>query len=254
MPALTVHNAEIKTAAVEIRTLTISGKQVTLAVFRQLREEPLVAKDGTLNGVPWGTVNYHPVPKQCEDVRDHWHVVWQKGSELLRSTVTKSVRWSGESFWPGSGPDLLAAHVRAILSGAGSKFWGGKIPTLDSSYNRRASLITSERGIAVVCIDADDEVYSAIKADARTGSLVPIPGEGDGRVWWEEARLRVSQSAALRASRHLVDLAVADLPDKQLADLDREFDAEVDAELQRRRRHDQVRHAIADLPQLFIAV
>ena len=38
---LTTHNAEIKTATVEIRSLTVSGKQVTLAVFRQLREESL---------------------------------------------------------------------------------------------------------------------------------------------------------------------------------------------------------------------
>lgn len=40
---LTVHNATITTAAVEVKTLTISGKQVTLAVFRQLREEQLIA-------------------------------------------------------------------------------------------------------------------------------------------------------------------------------------------------------------------
>jgi hypothetical protein len=83
-----VHNAEIKTAAVEIKTLTISGKQVTLAVFRQIREERLIAEDGTLNGTPWGTVNYHP--GTCilpVGVRDHWHVVWQSGVELRKSTV-----------------------------------------------------------------------------------------------------------------------------------------------------------------------
>lgn len=56
---MTVHpmrilNAEIKTAVVEIKTLTVSSKQVTLAVFRQLMEEPLVNDDGTLNGTPWG--------------------------------------------------------------------------------------------------------------------------------------------------------------------------------------------------------
>jgi len=32
-PPLSVHNAEITTARVEVKTLTISGKQVTLAVF-----------------------------------------------------------------------------------------------------------------------------------------------------------------------------------------------------------------------------
>jgi hypothetical protein len=85
---LTVLNAEIKTAAVEIRTLTVGGKQVTLAVFRQLHEEKLVNRDGTLNGTPWGIVNYHP--DKCGDLADyapHIHVVWQRGTDLLRSTV-----------------------------------------------------------------------------------------------------------------------------------------------------------------------
>lgn len=82
---LTVHNAELKTAAVEIQTITISGKQVTLAVFRQLQEEVLLDDDGALNGVPWGTVNYHP--DKCADGPEHIHVVWQKGSELRRSRI-----------------------------------------------------------------------------------------------------------------------------------------------------------------------
>ena len=88
MSRLTVQNAQITTATVEVKTLTISGKQVTLAVFRQLREEPLIAEDGTLSGVPWGIVNYHP-DKLCAGIGEHWHVVWQLGQELLRSAVTK---------------------------------------------------------------------------------------------------------------------------------------------------------------------
>jgi hypothetical protein len=43
-----------------ISELTIKGKQVTLAVFRQLQQEPLLAADGSFVGLPWGTVNYHP--------------------------------------------------------------------------------------------------------------------------------------------------------------------------------------------------
>lgn len=82
---LTTETATITTAAIEIRTLTIGRKQVTLAVFRQLREEPLIAEDGTLNGVPWGTVNYHP--DKCGDAKEHLHVVWQHGDELRRSYV-----------------------------------------------------------------------------------------------------------------------------------------------------------------------
>lgn len=85
-PKLTVHNAEVRTATVEIKTLTVSGKQVTLAVFRQLMEVPLIAADGTFKGEPWGTVNYHP--DKCADSPGHVHVVWQEGTELRRSAVT----------------------------------------------------------------------------------------------------------------------------------------------------------------------
>jgi hypothetical protein len=81
---LTIQNAEIQTAAVEIKTLTVSGRQVTLAVFRQLREEPLIADDGALNGEPWGIVNYHP--DKCAG-SDHVHAVWQDEIDLLRSRV-----------------------------------------------------------------------------------------------------------------------------------------------------------------------
>ena len=35
---ITAREALVKTAAVDVKVLTISGKQVTLAVFRQLQE------------------------------------------------------------------------------------------------------------------------------------------------------------------------------------------------------------------------
>src|ERR687892_472382 len=83
---ITTHEATVKTVAVEIKTLTVSGKQVTLAVFRQLQEETLIDYlTAELRGVPWGTVNYHP--NRCDMDSDHLHIVWQKGDELRRSTV-----------------------------------------------------------------------------------------------------------------------------------------------------------------------
>lgn len=82
---LTTQNASITTVAVEVKALTISGKQVTLSVFRQLPEEPLLADDCTLNGLPWGVVNYHP--DKCADAADHRHVVWQRDDQLLRSAI-----------------------------------------------------------------------------------------------------------------------------------------------------------------------
>lgn len=79
---LTTHNAEIKTASVEIRSLTVTGKQVTLAVFRHLIEDELINLDGTLGGVPWGTVHYQ-INKNGPRV---WYV-WQLGTELRRAGV-----------------------------------------------------------------------------------------------------------------------------------------------------------------------
>lgn len=106
VPQLTVYNAQISTATVEIKTLTVTGKQVTLAVFRQLLDEPLIAEDGALNGVPWGTVNYHP--DKCGDGGQHLHVVWQKGDELRRSRVDAPAWWD-QWFYSEGADDLIQA-------------------------------------------------------------------------------------------------------------------------------------------------
>jgi hypothetical protein len=82
---LTTQNATITTATIQVQALTIGRKQVTQSVFRQLSEEPLIADNGTLNGEPWGLVNYHP--DKCGDFEEHVHVVWQRGTQLLRSAI-----------------------------------------------------------------------------------------------------------------------------------------------------------------------
>lgn len=80
-------SAEVKTATVEVKALTISGRQVTLSVFRQLPIREIVSLDTVdLQGIPWGHVNYHP---QCEVSGEHLHIVWQAGDELYRSSTTK---------------------------------------------------------------------------------------------------------------------------------------------------------------------
>jgi hypothetical protein len=50
---ITTREATVKTATVEVKTLTISGRQVMLAVFRQLLEEPLIGyRTAELRGLP----------------------------------------------------------------------------------------------------------------------------------------------------------------------------------------------------------
>lgn len=80
--------AMIKTAQVEIKALTVSGKQVTQALFKQIPGEHLIDRDTLqLRGVPWGRVNYHVDCNECSG--DHMHIVWQLGDQLRRSVVEK---------------------------------------------------------------------------------------------------------------------------------------------------------------------
>jgi len=82
---IAVNEARVRTASVEIKTLSVSGKQVTLALFRQLLEKPLIDDDGMFTGLPWGTINYHP--DRCAKDPKHVHVVWQLGDELRRAAI-----------------------------------------------------------------------------------------------------------------------------------------------------------------------
>jgi hypothetical protein len=80
----------IKFATVTINTLTINGKQVTLDVFRQLKEAVLINHDGSLAGSPWGLVHYHQ--KRCDRLEKHAHVVWQLDDQLRQDTI-QPPRW-----------------------------------------------------------------------------------------------------------------------------------------------------------------
>ena len=83
-----VQQALIHTVSVEVKTLMISGKQVTLAVFRQLEEEAIIDYPPLrLLGPVWGRVNYHT---KCKG--EHLHIVWQKGNELRQARVDRASR------------------------------------------------------------------------------------------------------------------------------------------------------------------
>jgi hypothetical protein len=123
-PPITVHEAQISTATIEIKTLTIGRKQVTLAVFRQLQRERLIDEGGDFLGVPWGTVNYHSYCYRTEDDRRwafgdrHLHVVWQKGDELRQAVVSEPVDMSYEDReWRYHSPHADHWLIAAILTG-----------------------------------------------------------------------------------------------------------------------------------------
>lgn len=101
---ISVEEVRIQSATVEIKILTVAGKQMTLAVFRQLPEEPLVDYGHVkLLGKPWGRVNYHVGCEGYDDL-DHIHVVWQEDKELRRSVVQSHREYSAAA-------DTLKAHM-----------------------------------------------------------------------------------------------------------------------------------------------
>jgi hypothetical protein len=96
---LSIEEAHVKSVTIEIKVLTVSNKQVTLAVFRQLIEEECFNGEGTPFGVLWGKVNYCPGKGSCENgfmaltnneygaKVEHDHVIWQKSNELRRWSI-----------------------------------------------------------------------------------------------------------------------------------------------------------------------
>jgi hypothetical protein len=87
---LTARNAVINTASVEVRTLSVEGRQVTLALFRQLIEQHIFDEgSGELRGIGWGHVRY-----LLADGTDHnktINLVWQLGDELRRCVVRRNL-------------------------------------------------------------------------------------------------------------------------------------------------------------------
>jgi hypothetical protein len=93
---ITTEQATIRTATVEVKTLTLGRRQMTLSVFRQLPDFHIISNavvrghDWKLDllGDPWGRVNYFW--DGCgygNSVGPHLHVVWVQGSRLLRACV-----------------------------------------------------------------------------------------------------------------------------------------------------------------------
>ena len=87
-----VSHAELHTATVELKMITVDQRQMTLSVFRQIPQQPIIdGKTFKLNGVPWGWVNYFwpeiKFPYSPVVLGKKVQVVWQKGTALYRAVV-----------------------------------------------------------------------------------------------------------------------------------------------------------------------
>jgi hypothetical protein len=178
-----VLSAEVSTATIEIKTLTIGRKQVTLAVFRQLDQEVLVdPRSSALYGVPWGRVNYCP-SKACAGEGGHLHVVWQKGIELRRATVSRW--WTGRNEAASNRLDDrqricdedLDPYLLALLAN------GQSLPPIhDRQPVDRATwtpLLSASMTIEGVTFNRPSEVHSYIEDE-----LIPWSGEVRHALQW----------------------------------------------------------------------
>lgn len=220
---LTVHNAEIHTATVEIKTLTIRGKQVTQAVFRQLKNEPLIDDDGNFRGNPWGTVNYHPNKCADADDRQHLHVVWQLGQELRRAHVEQP--WYPK--W------IMVESAEAWLDISTVQGWRPSDAWLRD--RNRPTYVVVDFGLYHVAANVRDD---------------------HERYWsytWDEAGLNDS---VRRCKAELLEVMASRCQERGLSREEAEADmlAECADEAAQRDRYRQRWAELQDLPQLFIAV
>lgn len=152
---ISAREATVKIATVSVKALTISGKQVTLSVFRQLQNEPLILPaTAELAGVPWGIVNYFW--GDCSD--NHLHVVWQKGEDLRRACVYAEPPL-GDGAWrrgKGAGGSRCGWHtlLNKITTAAGclvcaTLLAGGKHGPIEGPSGDLASFEMNIRDLAV---------------------------------------------------------------------------------------------------------
>jgi hypothetical protein len=260
---LTTQNASITTVAVEVKALTISGKQVTLSVFRQLQEEPLISNEGTLHGVPWGYVNYHP--DKCSDEGPHWHVVWQQGDQLRRSKISHKPDFEKPQALPfisTTADRLVTSFVLEWLEGrrpdcplrlqTGSSFEYSNEVTYRTPHGflvwgtaHRLAVQATNRHHALT--RATDH-FQALSGHAPDASSEWRQREQQRR----QGLLDKANSEASAAHAELAaEVATWGCTHRETVEA---FQSACDQEAVRRQRHREVRAALAELPQLFIAV
>jgi len=231
MTVINVEQASIRTATVTIKALTVDGRQVTQALFRQLIAEPIIdPSTGTLRGTPWGTVNYHP--DKCaddrthlHDDRTHLHVVWQRGDELRRAREPRP-------------PDTISDYAEAGDDWADALVLTGWRPRNDR-YGLTALRLAMSDGPPSLRVDLS--VTARKLLDAAT--VLDGAKSQDGRIDFAQHRYDQARTA-------LVERVGASTE----ADLRAEVLAERDAD---RRRHAACWESwqrLIGLDQLFIAV
>jgi hypothetical protein len=232
---------------VEIKPLTVSGKQVTLAVFRQLPEQPLVFDDGTLAGQPWGIVNYHP--DKCAGFAAHWHVVWQDGDDLRRSMV--GVKPTFGKFQPDEADHFVASCVYDVLVTGATHHFEGDPPLrkllksdvdgmmVATAYDFPTVMVLSAAGRAAVNASNVLNVHQEVLRHHRDQG------------WDADQRRQADEHYAATMAAFADEIRALGATTDELFE---RYVAAVEHERHRRDRHIAARDVLGQLPQLFIAV
>jgi len=121
-----VSHAEIHTATVSLKMITVNQRQMTLSVFRQIPQKQLISETMELIGTPWGWVNYFwPDVKLPHDAINPIQVVWQQDSTLFRSvfaTLPSEMSYpqhGGLHSWRHILPGVMVAAYEEAVSGLG---------------------------------------------------------------------------------------------------------------------------------------
>jgi hypothetical protein len=89
---INIEDAKLKTLTVEIKAMTVNGKQMNMSIFRQLQEANIFDEhEYVLKGIPWGIVRY---PFGEYKNPDGFHVVWQQENVLYRWFVQRYPGWN----------------------------------------------------------------------------------------------------------------------------------------------------------------
>lgn len=243
MSELTIHNAEVRTAALEVKVLAVNGKQATQAVFKQLLDRDLIADDGTLHGAPWGMVNYHP--QKCAD-GEHVHVVWSAGKDLRRARVDLDPHFP-LVFLPEAGASYVEAKIRYLLV-----IGSADLPDSKQEFMRTTSQgltvrlpITEAASRALFASRHLDDLLREFAVDPHATTYAYVPGRG-------LARLSVAEQLPQAEEDFLK--AIDALESRSLEAAQDLLDAEVGAEVDRRAAYSETLQDVLNLPQLFIAV
>lgn len=255
MITITPPAAAIGTAAVDLMTLTVNGRRMTLTVFRQIREQPLIADDGTLNGQPWGVVNYHP--DRCGDSQlTHWHIVWQRGTELLRSRVHEKPTFDWPTHFARADRVFQSQETDRYLTLAVHEWVSGLTETLilkevDTLRGYHPALMLVHDGLSMHG-SVSDIAIAAVQTKRTADNLGALPN-------WDSPfaeQIKADQQRAIDEAEQARTALEDEVNGWNLtpAEVNHAYHAAIAAELERRQRHRDIRDELAELPQLFIAL